>query len=104
MNKLDFLLSVEETLSKHPDWMNSVIQSCCAGVMAALKRADKQRAECDMAMLAALTLAKPGRLSSGSIAELEEVIVRALAKNGTSPIEREFIARMEEKKTQVNRE
>lgn len=92
MKKHEFAALIAETLADHPDWMGAALEALTSGMSRALDQERQRTHVKDMAMLAALSLASPGRIPADMQETLRRQIARAINPEDASTVERRFLA------------
>lgn len=88
-DELRFGEAIRESLAAHPDWLKTVLHAVVSGIGGALAEANDRTASADLAMRAALLLAGPDRVTSGTKEVFETALLKFLeATKGDSSIER----------------
>ncbi len=78
-------------LEKHPSDMGKIINAALLGVRLALTHQREKITTQHSAMLAAMTLAKSGRLNKAAIETMNGIIVKAINEEYPCSLEREFL-------------
>lgn len=91
MEKQAFVALVASTLAEHPHWLAATLAATGEGMSLALDRANTRAATKDVAMVAALALASPGRLTAEMRETLRGRIAQAIDPQNASELERRFL-------------
>lgn len=83
----ELICLIHDELSKHPDWLRSVLDATNSGMQAALATANNDRAAYDLAFRSALSLADPKRISKETRKILNDAIVMVIPNNGACRVE-----------------
>ena len=93
MDRFQFATLIANTLAEHPEWQSEASAAISHGVQLGIDSIRRDLAKKDAAMLAALTLAKPGTCLDSETLGVLNKMVRAGIGAGTSILERDFIER-----------
>lgn len=91
MTKHEFVALITTRLVEHPEWLAAALEAITTGMATALHQANERAATKDMAMLAALALAGPGRVDSDLRKILRGTTTKAIEPENASQVERDFL-------------